>query len=526
MTSALARQSFDQGFELHRRGDVGGAISFYQHALDQDPGQIDARHMLGVAFLQTGKTDEGIALIEDVVRRDQANIGARLNLANAHSELGRHQAALDAYGLLMALAPDHAEAMLGRAHTLRRLGRAEEALEDYNRALIVTPRYAEALAHRADTLHELDRLEECLATYDRLIAIQPGDARAHSNRGNVLRGLGRTALALADYDKAIALDPGFADAHFNRGLGLLSLGDYPQGWQDYEWRKGLPEPIAARAFDRPVWTGAEDVSGKTLFIYGEQGLGDTMHFCRYALKVIERGARVIMAAHDGLRHLLQTLSPVIEIIGEEETPPVFDYHCAMMSLPLAFGTTVETVPAPVPYLRADPARVEAWRQKLGAAGNKKEFKIGICWLAKPVRALAGRSFPLQSLAKIAALPGVRLISLQKAQSREVIALPPGMAVEDTGPDFDSGGHAFADTAAAMENLDLVITADTSIAHLAGALGRKVWVALRHSPDWRWMTIGHCTPWYPGMRLFRQNTRGDWAPVFAAMRTELEKDLRS
>jgi hypothetical protein len=273
-----------------------------------------------------------------------------------------------------------------------------------------------------------------------------------------------------------------------------------------------------RSYPQPAWTGKESLDGKILFIYPEQGLGDTIQFCRYAELAEARGAKVILSVQDPLVRLMRQLGPTIGIVGQDAAPPDFDYHVALMSLPWAFRTDWNTFPARIPYLRAEPERVGKWRRIIGNGG----FKVGICWQGnRRGQVDAGRSFPVRQFECLAGLPGVRLISLQKNDGAgQLLDLPAGMTVETLGDDFDSGGDAFVDTAAAMENLDLVITSDTAIAHLAGALGRPTWIALKHVGDWRWFLDRSDSPWYPTVRLFRQSQRGDWAGVFS----EIERQL--
>jgi hypothetical protein len=295
------------------------------------------------------------------------------------------------------------------------------------------------------------------------------------------------------------------------------MGRFEQGWRQYEWRKKHKEPIAARSFPQPLWSGAEDLEGKILFIHWEQGLGDTIQFCRYARLAEARGAKVVLSVQEPLRRLLTQLSPTVQIIGGAERPARFDYHSPLLSLPLAFATTRETIPAEIPYLGAEHERVENWKQRLGGDG----FKIGICWQGRKGEMDIGRSFSLREFVNIAAVPDVRLISLQKNDGTEQLAnLPEGMNVETLGADFDAGPNAFLDTAAVMEHMDLVITSDTATAHLAGALGRPTWVALKRVPDWRWLLEGSKSRWYPTMRLFRQKLPGEWKPVFDDMLKEL------
>ena len=273
---------------------------------------------------------------------------------------------------------------------------------------------------------------------------------------------------------------------------------------------------AFHAQGRPTWSGTEDIAGKTLFIEAEQGLGDTIHFCRYAPMVADLGAHVILSAQASLVDLLRTLDPRIEIVPAGAIPAEFDYHVALLSLPLAFQTRLDTVPAAIPYLRADPERMTRFRARIGGMG----FKIGICWRGSYVANL--RSFPLSALEGVARLPGVRLISLQKGDGLEQLDnLPSGMAVERLGADFPED---FSDTAAAMEAMDLIITCDTSVAHVAGALGRPTWMALRYGSDWRWLADRADSPWYPGMRLFRQPSYGDWEGLFRQVAAQLAETL--
>ncbi len=317
----------------------------------------------------------------------------------------------------------------------------------------------------------------------------------------------------------IARSTYYAEAYWNQSLCFLQIGRFEQGWGQYEWRKKREKPIAARSYLQPLWLGEEDIAGKTLFIYWEQGLGDTIQFCRYAKLAEARGAKVVMSVQKPLHRLLTQLSPTIQIIGGKENPINFDYHSPLLSLPLAFATTSENIPAEIPYLYAEQERLDNWKQRLGDNG----FKIGICWQGKKGKVDVGRSFPLKELFNIATIPDVRLISLQKNEGTEQLTnLPEGMKVETLGADFDSGPHGFLDTAAVMESLDLIITSDTSIAHLAGALGRPTWVALKQVPDWRWLLEGNNSSWYPTLRLFRQKIRGEWKPVF----DEMQKELRA
>jgi tetratricopeptide (TPR) repeat protein len=439
-------------------------------------------------------------------------------------DLGRGKEAVQNYDQALALRPDSAEAYYNKANALQDLGRLDEAVDAFARALALRHTYVEAHYNRANALRDLNRVEEALAGYERAIALSPTFAEAHNNRSNLLRDLGQPKQALAGYDRAIAANPRYAEAYLNKGLTALLLGRFADGWQLFEWRSGNRTHLANPSLcNKPRWSGHEGIRDETLFVYAEQGFGDTLQFCRFARQAVTLGARVILAVQDPLVRLITSLSPDITVTGWTSVPNQFDRHISLLSMPLCFSTVTETIPADIPYLHAQPERIHHWKQRIGGEG----FKVGIAWQGNTHSpADAGRSFPLAAFAGLAAIPGVRLISLQKNEGIEQLdSLPAHIQVATLGRDFDAGPDAFLDTAAAMENLDLVITPDSAIAHLAGAFGRPVWVALKFVPDWRWQLHRSDSPWYPTMRLFRQHTRGQWWSVFAAMKEELREAAR-
>jgi hypothetical protein len=329
-----------------------------------------------------------------------------------------------------------------------------------------------------------------------------------------LQNLGRLGKARESFTRAEQLAPGMPEARLNQGLLYLLQQDFAKGWPLFEARKEMPDLGEARSFAQPLWTGAEDINGKTLFVYIRRGLGDAIQFYRYAALAQARGARVILSVNDPLLPLLQSAVPAVEMIGLQQVPESFDYHISLMSMPLALGVDI---PETGRYLAAEPARVAQWRERIGGEG----YRIAITWQGDAVTMGAeGKTFLVSALEGIAAIPGIRLISLQKnAGAEQLDRLPPGMVVENFAG-FDDGHGAFLDSAAIMENCDLVISCDTALAHLAGALGIPNWIALKHVPEWRWFLGRSDTPWYPNTRLFRQPAVGDWASVFRAMQTEL------
>jgi tetratricopeptide (TPR) repeat protein len=448
--------TLDRALTLHRQGQLSEAERLYTQLLEQDRTDFDALHMLGVLAGQTARSEQAVELLREAVAK-------RCDIAAAHNNLAR-------------------------------------------------------------ALAGLDRLEEAVASYDRVIALTPGQTEAYIAKAKALYALRRPQDALATLERAIALDPRDGNLYWKASLCFLLMGRYRMGWKLYESRTVIFSSTGTNGLNRSsrvrsdrLWNGRDDLSGKTVFIQAEQGFGDILQFSRYLRLLEARGAKVIFSVPPPLRRLLRGISPTIEVIGEIEPRPEADYDCLLLSLPYLFSTEVDTIPGAVPYLLAEPELTTRWRERIGSAG----FRVGICWQGKPGRADAGRSFPLSSLAVLSSVPGVRLICLQKGAGREQLREPvPGLQVEELGEDFDAGPDAFVDTAAVMQSLDLIISTDSAVAHLAGSLARPAWVALRFAPDWRWFLDRDDSPWYPTFRLFRQRSAHDWNGVFTAMRSAL------
>jgi len=574
----------ERGLALHRAGRLDEAERVYTEVLRQDPADwrvhlnlggvrlalrrltaalasfdaaltlqadcVEAHHGRGMALLQLRRLEEALASFDAALALAPQSAELFNSRGNALRRLQRLPEALASYERSLALEPQLPAAHNNRGLALQALGRLPEAAASYERALALQPRFAEAVnnlsvvqcelgeaaaavasgrralelqpgmpgvhGNLGNALRDLGRPTEALLEYERALREEPSSALNHCQRGNALLDLQRLAEAAASYDRALELDPYYAQAHFNKSVCLLLGGDYTQGLPLYEWRKRL-EQAAAPPCAAPAWHGAQELAGRTLLVYAEQAFGDTLQFCRYAPLAQRRGARVVLRVQPQLTALLATLGADIRVMGADQEPPECDYQCALLSLPLAFGTTLASVPAAVPYLAADPRRVAHWRERLGSAG----LKVGIAWQGSRQRIDVGRSVPLAMFAALADVPGVRLISLQKGSGVEQLRREAGaIALELPGEDFDSGPQAFLDSAALMQHLDLVITCDTALAHLAGALARPAWVALKYVPDWRWLLDRPDSPWYPGMRLFRQSRPGDWEGVFAAIHREL------
>jgi len=478
----------------------------------------DALIAKGQWLLGQGRALDAMECIHRALVLVPAHVPALVCRGLALKDMRRLDEARSAFEAAIAIQPDCVSAHVNRAGILRQLGLSRDALESSDRAIELQPDFAPAHCNRGLALADLDRPLEALESYDRALAIDPEFAAAYGNRGKALDALNRPQEALAAYERVTELQPDAAQAYVNAGHTHLLLGQFGRGWPLYEWRKKLPTPLGNRSFAIPLWLGSPDLAGKKLLLHWEQGLGDTIQFCRYARLAKARGAQVVLVVQSGLSPLVRTLGPDVEVRTEEDMPADCDTHCPLLSAPHAFGTDLQSIPADVPYLFADPERVSRWREWIGSAG----FKIGIAWQGNAQSpADRGRSFPLQLFHRIATIPGVRLIALQVGAGTEQLEnLPRGMSVESLGRDFDRGPDAFLDSAAVMQSLDLVITSDSAVAHLAGALACPTWVALQQVPDWRWLRERGDCPWYPGMRLFRQKLKGRWDDVFETIRGEL------
>jgi Tfp pilus assembly protein PilF len=446
---------------------------------------------------------------------DRSDALALFQRGNFLATRGRFDAALDEYDKALAINPDYLDALINRGNVLVEFKRFDEALASFDRALAIKPDSVDLLKNRAIVLIKLKRLDEALASFDKALAIQPDYVDALASRGSVLLMLKRLDEAVTSYDKTLAIKPGHRDALSDRGWVALLQGRYAEGWRDYESRRDarrLPVPS-------PHWRG-EELTGKRIIVCEEQGLGDVILCCRFLPLIAAKGAQVTFLVRRSLHRLLKPFEPAARLVDQLPKSEIFDFQSALMSLPGALDTTLHNIPADIPYLQAEEPLVALWREKLGAHG----FKVGICWQGNPdYKDEPGRSIPLRFFEPLASVPGVRLISLQRQHGLDQLeSLPSGMRVETLGAEFDNGPDAFVDTAAVMSCLDLIITSDTSVAHLAGALGRPVWVALKHVPHWLWMLERTDSPWYPTMRLYRQEVRDDWPAVFRAMTDDLAK----
>jgi tetratricopeptide (TPR) repeat protein len=523
--SAVAQ--FELAIVLTLLGRHPEALPCYQKAVRLRPGHAEAHFRLGVALGLADRDEEALASFERALALRPGHAESHFNRGLVLARLLRAEEAMQSFERASAARPDFPDAHWHCAMQLQRLGSLEPALERYDKALTVDPRSVPALAGSAVALGHLGRYREALERLERASALEPGNAEIHIDRGNALRGMQRYPDALRCYEQALTLEPGASRARWNQGLTLLLLGEFDAGWPLYESRFEVPG-LSARRRDcaLPLWRG-EPLRGKSILLTAEQGYGDTIQFCRFLGLIRDAGAEVALEAPERLTALLSSLGSDYRIVAAGDTEAALDFHCPLGSLPGLLGIRAETLPACVPYLRASGPLVQHWRERLEPI---RGFRVGIGWQGNPAPEQTwarGRSIPLEMFGALAEIPGVRLISLQKGPGTEQLA-----AVEfrervvSFGDELDGGRDAFVDSAAAIANLDLVVTSDTSIAHLAGALGAPVWIALQAVPDWRWLLERADSPWYPTARLYRQPRPGNWAAVFERIVADLRSLLPS
>jgi tetratricopeptide (TPR) repeat protein len=502
------------GAVFHEQQQYDSAIESYQRALRYHPDYADAHVNMGDALWKKGLLEEAAEAygkaqaLEPGCNEVQARLGIVLK------ELGRFGDAEKCYRAILQQTPDAPEVHNNLGTILQSQGQFEEAVSCYEKALELSPDYTAAHNNRGAALREQGRHDAAVESYQRAVQLGPQCVEAHVGLANTLSDLRRLEEAARAYDRAIELRPDNAEARFARSLALLRSGDFEQGWRELEWRWQTSQ-LKQRDLPIPRWRGAAIV-GKRILIHAEQGLGDTIQFVRYLPLVKQRGGEVVFACRDLLLPLLGGVEGADQIVALGEEVPPCDLHAPLHSLPYIFDTALETIPQSIPYVSVDEQLFETWKGRLDQLPEKK---IGICWQGnRNHRRDRFRSIPKQHFENLTGLDGITVISLQKG------AEPIGDGVIDWLDEIDRDSGPFMDTAAIIENLDLVISSDTSVAHLAGALGRPVWLALDYAADWRWLLDRSDSPWYPTMRLFRQTSFGDWDGVMCRIREALELDL--
>ncbi len=500
---------------LARDGRRQEAIPLFQQILKNQPDEARAHYNLGVALAEEKKFEESLSCFQAAVRYQPGSAEAHHGMGNVLGELGRDEEAIVAYRKAIKYQPDHAGTLHNLGVALTRLRRSGEAAVFLHQAVRLRPDFAEALNSLGLTYLQHGDFAVAETNFMHALQLNPRCVAAHTNLGSTYKEQGRLEEAVACYDLALAMDPECTITHWNRSLAWLQMGDFQQGWPEYEWRwrrKTTPPP----PYTQPRWDGSP-LGGRTILLHAEQGLGDMMQFVRYVPSVKEKGGVVIIAAPSSVIGLLATCSGIDQTVTDGQTMPTFDVHAPLLSLPGLLKTDVATIPAKVPYLTADSAKLDRWGHRLRAIPG---FKVGISWQGNPRHDWdAHRSFPLAAMEPMARVDGVTLISLQKGSATDQIAL-----VKDRFPVFDLGRDLtdFTETAAVIKQLDLVICCDTSVGHLAGALAVPVWLALSTFVDWRWLRGTNSSPWYPTMRLFRQERLGKWKSLLRRIAKELKR----
>jgi hypothetical protein len=578
----------NQAMANHQQGRLQEAWAGYQQVLRAEPKNFTALHCLGMLCGQAGRFEEALTAFTQASVVQPQDFAVHFNRGKALQELKRYDESLACYDKVLLLNPGYAEACNNRGNVLRELRRADEALDSYRKAIALNTRFIEAYNNQGNVLMDLRRYEEALVSFNQALALDPNNAHAYNNRGrvllevlerhedavsdfkkaisikpdyaeayynlgNALKEMRQFEVARTAFDKAIALNPGFAEAyysravllseqqnfeealsgfnqvislqpdharaHYNIGILNLLLGNLAKGWPEYEWRwKTEPLKKHVRQFKQALWLGEQSPAGKTILVHTEQGMGDVIQFSRYIPMLTAMGAKIVLAAPPVLASLMQTLPAPVKVVIKWDEIPEFDMHCPMLSLPLAFKTTLDTIPTQVPYLEADLQKVAKWNERLGA---KRRLRVGLVWSGSVTHVNdRNRSIPLRTLTPLLGLD-VEYYSLQKeVRHDDQLDMTQFPQLQSHADEL----HDFSDTAALIATLDLVIAVDTSIAHLAGALGKPVWILLPQVPDFRWLLARNDSPWYPTARLFRQQSVGGWSGVVESLMETLVNDL--
>lgn len=523
--------ALDGGNMLYNEGDFEQAIAFYKKALDANQNIPEVHYNLGMSYMRLKRIKDAIETFKKVIELNPKHTRAYIQIATIYSDRKDHETALNVLKNGLTANPDNAELLhhLGRA--VRAMERYEESADLMRKALELNPRSATIMMDLANTLHMLDDFEHAFEYYKKALELKPDSVEALYNLGFTLKKCGNMQQARTFFEhaidihtKALELRPNYPAARFSRALSYLTLGNFAQGWPEYEarWAAYNESP---KKFSQPIWEG-QSLKDKRILIYAEQGYGDTFQFIRYGKVLKTMGAHVIAQTQHRLEHIIGLCPYLDEVVSDRQPLPEFDYHIALMSIPMVLKTTVETVPNEIPYLAAKTELTQQWQEKLSA---DKNFKVGICWQGnKQYRSVflkkevATKAMQLETFKPLSSVPNLSLYSLQKINGTEQLDTIAGDMKVVTFDHFDEEAGPFMDTAAIIKNLNIVITVDTSIAHLAAGLGAEVWVLLPFPADWRWMLDRNDTPWYPNMKLFRQKERGDWTSVINEVREELSK----
>ena len=506
---------YNMGGALQEHGKLDEAVEAFNKALTIKPEYAEAYNNMGVTLKEQGKLDEAMASFNKALAIKSDYAEAYNNMGTVLKDQGKLEKAIASYNKALSLKPDYAKAYNNMGVTLQEQGKLDEAIEAYKMALAIKSEYAEAYNNMGTVLKDQGKLDEAIEAYKMALAIEPDYAEAYNNMGSAFQDQGKLEKAIASFNKALSLKPDNAETYTNMGLTYLCKGSLEEGFKFNEYRFKKQKVPTRAPREKLHWNGSEPIKGKEFLVYEEQGLGDIIQFCRYLPTLVKQGAKVTFKVTQKLHAILQTMDSGVTLSTTDADEGQIDFEAPLMSLPHLFKTHLKTIPSMNPYLYANHGRTKTWGERL----HTDRFKIGICWQGSKSKIDIGRSFPLSLFEGISKAPNVELISLHKGEGEHQIK-DISFDLTTLGADFDADQDAFLDTAAVMMNCDLIITSDTAIAHLAGALGCQTWVALKHVPDWRWMLDRSDSPWYPTMTLYRQKNPGDWACVFEAINRNL------
>lgn len=494
------------------------SLASFQEAIRLKPNYIEALRECGNLLRDMNRDEEALERYAQALQIDGQNIEVFFQRAVTFKKLGRLYQAIESYNDMLKIQPDHTNALFNRGNLYLSLGKNKKAAESFTLAIQFNPEYADAYLNRGNAHKLLGQMQASLEDYSKAIQLKSDYTEAFSNRGNLHKDCGRVDLALADYEQALTFQPEFAEVQWNRAILLIVKGEYLAGWQAYEWRLRMPSyQINCMKFDRPEWRDLAEIKNKTVLVYPEQGFGDAIQFCRYLIDLSKLCKKLILVMHQSLVSLMNTLPCELSITVKGDPVPEFDMYCPLMSMPYIFKTTLQTIPAKIPYLFADTARVTQWQQRFSQSSKRK---VGLAWSGSIKHENdAQRSIPLQALsALLGQVEQVEWHSLHKEyRLQDQAAINQHAHLIHHGNELND----FADTAALIECLDLVITVDTSVAHLAGALGKPVWILLPFAPDYRWGLQQPQTPWYPTARLFRQTSYANWESILQTLAYQLQ-----
>lgn len=511
----FAELHYNHGILLADAKRHAEAVAAFRHATRLNPGHPQAFYNCGNALMQLEDHAAAVACYEAAIALRPGYAKAYYNLGKAWRASNDDEMAVRCFSRAIGIDPGYAKAYYNRGNALQALKRHDEAVKDYDQCIALQPDDDVALVNKGNALLSQNDYASAVEAYDRAIEVNPDVAAYHNNKGNAFLGLKRHDQALGAYEQAVQVDPLEKDAHFNQAICYLLTGDLRRGFQKYEWRWKTEDMAKLKPqFSQPAWTGQEAIAGKRVLLYCEQGLGDTIQFVRYARRVAGLGARVVLVVQPPLLELMKRLDGEGELVADGSPIPAFDYHCALLSLPRIFATELASIPAHERYFFPEEAKVAAWEKKLG---NKTRPRLGLVWSGRPEHKNdSNRSLGLADFLR--AIPqGFDLVCLQKElrpQDRDTLSSRPDIRF------FGDELKDFSDTAALCESMDLVVSVDTSVAHLAGAIGKPVWILLPFVPDWRWLLDRDDTPWYPSARLFRQPAAGDWPGALAQVHQAL------